>query len=290
MGRNRDEYGRFKRGPRPRSQPDAKKPIVGMVERDGDVRAFVTDDVKTRTIQPLVDAHVLPESMVYTDEAQYSLLSRTGYEHRRAAMYTRTRSRGSGACLRTAVYHSVGRATYVNEYAFRYNHRDDDCSAPSRSGSARCVGEARKLLALGSASPRTSLAHKRRFTDAKPAPEHHSPFPTLATLRCVDSCNFHLVATPEGLVTPFANMIERTTSAVCCTGTREAIRLDVARTLRVAAYPSHDHHHHHHRRDADPHVRVRHVYDAAGLAQKCQRSPARSSRRRRCMLGCSTAA
>ncbi len=62
-GRARDEYGRFKRGPRPRSQPDAKKPIVGMVERDGDVRAFVGRDYLQ---------------------------------------------------------------TYVNEYAFRYNHRDDD--------------------------------------------------------------------------------------------------------------------------------------------------------------------
>ena len=142
VGCNRDEYGRFKRGPRPRSQPDAKKPIVGMVERDGDVRAFVTDDVKTRTIQPLVDAHVLPESMVYTDEArQYGLLKRTGYEHRRIRhkarvyvdgdVHTNT-IEGFWSLLKNGirgVYHSVGRdylQTYVNEYAFRYNHRDDD--------------------------------------------------------------------------------------------------------------------------------------------------------------------
>ena len=139
--RPRDEFGRVKRGPRPRGQPDAKKPIVGMVERGGDVRAWVTPHVKTRTIQPLVDAHILPETMVYTDEArQYGLLARTGYEHRRVQhkarvyvdgdVHTNT-IEGFWSLLKNGirgVYHSVGAGylqSYVDEYAFRYNHRDD---------------------------------------------------------------------------------------------------------------------------------------------------------------------
>ena len=139
--RPRDEYGRIKRGPRQRSRPDAKKPIVGMVERGGNVRAWVTPDAKTRTIQPLVTEHVMPETMVYTDEAlQYGLVSRNGYQHRRIQhkakvyvngdVHTNT-IEGFWSLLKNGirgVYHSVGSGylqTYVNEYTFRYNHRND---------------------------------------------------------------------------------------------------------------------------------------------------------------------
>jgi transposase-like protein len=81
--RPRDEYGRFKRGPRPGFQ-DKKRPVVGMVERNGRVRAWATNDRRTSTIRPLVEAHVMPETMVFTDEAkQYDLLPRYGYPHKR---------------------------------------------------------------------------------------------------------------------------------------------------------------------------------------------------------------
>ena len=139
--RPRDEYGRIKRGPRARNRPDAKKPIVGMVERGGSVKAWVTPDVKTRTIQPLMTEHVLPATMVYTDEArQYGLVSRNGYGHRRIQhkariyvdgdVHTNT-IEGFWSLLKNGVrgvYHSVGNGylqSYVDEYTFRYNHRND---------------------------------------------------------------------------------------------------------------------------------------------------------------------
>ena len=69
-----------RRGPRKRTDPTAKKPIVGMVERGGSVKAWVTSDVKSRTIRPLMQEHVLPASMVFTDEAhQYGLVGRSAF-------------------------------------------------------------------------------------------------------------------------------------------------------------------------------------------------------------------
>ena len=103
---------------------------------------FVTEDTKTRTIRPLVDAHVLPASMVYTDEAaQYGLLRRNGYPHRRVHhaahvyvdgdVHTNT-IEGFWSLLKNGIrgaHRAVGAdylQDYVNEYAFRYNHRDDE--------------------------------------------------------------------------------------------------------------------------------------------------------------------
>ena len=113
-----------------------------MVERGGQVKAWVTDDVKTRTIRPLMEGHVMPASMVFTDEAgQYGLVRQSGYQHRRVNhsaliyvdgdVHTNT-IEGFWSLPKNGirgVYHSVGEdylQTYVNEYTFRYNHRKDE--------------------------------------------------------------------------------------------------------------------------------------------------------------------
>ena len=73
-----------RKGARLSSDPTAKKPVVGMVERGGDVKAWVAPNVRSATIRPLMEAHVMPASMVYTDEArQYGLVRRAGFPHRR---------------------------------------------------------------------------------------------------------------------------------------------------------------------------------------------------------------
>ncbi len=137
----RPRFGQPRRGPRSRSDPTAKKPVVGMVERGGNVRAWVTSDVTTRTIRPLVEGHVLPASMVFTDDAgQYGLVHRSGYQHQRVNhsakvyvdgdVHTNT-IEGFWSLLKNGIrgaHHSVGAGhlqSYVNEYTFRYNHRDD---------------------------------------------------------------------------------------------------------------------------------------------------------------------
>jgi transposase len=118
-----------------------KTPIVGMVQRKGEVRAYVAADVKSDTLNGLVKEHVLPKSIVFTDEfTAYSGIAARGYQHRRinhaenvyvvGDTHTNTIEgfwslikRGIGG-----VYHNVGRhylQTYLNEYSFRYNRRFD---------------------------------------------------------------------------------------------------------------------------------------------------------------------
>ena len=131
-----------RKGARLSSDPTAKKPVLGMVERGGDVKAWVAPNVRSATIRPLMEAHVMPASMVYTDEArQYGLVRRSGFEHRRinhsanvyveGDVHTNT-IEGFWSLLKNGIrgaHRMVGAGylqDYVNEYAFRYNHRDDD--------------------------------------------------------------------------------------------------------------------------------------------------------------------
>lgn len=108
----RPRHRQSRPGPRSRLDPTAQKPVVGMVERDGNLKTWVTDDVSTKTIRPLMQAHIMPAATVFTDDAgQYRLVASAGYAHSRinhsAKVYvegtsTRTPSRGSGCCSRTA--------------------------------------------------------------------------------------------------------------------------------------------------------------------------------------------
>jgi len=63
-----------------------KTPVVGLVQRKGSVRAFVTADVKRDTLHGLIKEHVMPSNLVFTDEhPSYDGLARTKYNfhHRR---------------------------------------------------------------------------------------------------------------------------------------------------------------------------------------------------------------
>jgi transposase-like protein len=121
-----------------------KAVVMGIVERKGRVTARVTKDVKARTLMPMlwkrVEAHA--GHMVYTDElASYNLLPKLGYGHQTvrhsakvyvdAAAHTNT-IEGFWSLVKNGirgVYHAVGHQhlqTYLNEYVFRYNHREDE--------------------------------------------------------------------------------------------------------------------------------------------------------------------
>jgi transposase len=118
-----------------------KTPVVGMVQRKGQVRAFVAADVKSDTLRGLIKEHVLPRTMVFIDDFKsYNGIGARGYTHQRinhsekvyvnGDVHTNTIEgfwslikRGIGG-----VYHNVGRhylQTYLNEYSFRYNLRFD---------------------------------------------------------------------------------------------------------------------------------------------------------------------
>lgn len=137
----RPRHRQSRPGPRSKTDPTAKTPVVGMVERGGEVRAFVTPDVKSKTIRPLLSAYIMPSTTVFTDDAmQYSPRTMKGYPHRRinhsarvyvdGNVHTNT-IEGFWSLLKNGIrgtYHAVGSdylQSYVDEYAFRYNHRKD---------------------------------------------------------------------------------------------------------------------------------------------------------------------
>ena len=132
------------RRPGKRGRGAAGKTIVaGVVERGGKVRARVVSDVKAATLLPNIQANVLPDATVYSDDLQsYNGLTRMGYSHRVIPhslgvyvlgkdIHTNTID-GFWSQLKRSIdgtYHHVTPAYlqgYVNEYAFRYSHRKDD--------------------------------------------------------------------------------------------------------------------------------------------------------------------
>jgi transposase-like protein len=118
-----------------------KTAVVGVVERKGKIKAVVVPDTKKNTINKIVENQIEVGATVHTDEyASYNDLTKKGYDHKRILhsseiyvigdVHTNT-IEGFWALVKngiTGVYHQVGKAylqSYVNEYAFRYNHRND---------------------------------------------------------------------------------------------------------------------------------------------------------------------
>jgi transposase len=133
--RRKGKTGRSGRGDR------KKTPVFGIVERGGRVVASKVPDASAMSLMPQIEKRVLPESVVYTDEWRgYGRLERSGYEHRRihhaqeiwvmGDVHTNT-IEGFWSLVKRGIagtHHSVSAKWlqgYLNEYAWRYNHRDD---------------------------------------------------------------------------------------------------------------------------------------------------------------------
>jgi transposase-like protein len=120
---------------------DDKVAVLGMVERGGNVYALPVRSVKGPTLCDEIEMRILPPSHIYTDTLRsYNDLKPRGYRHTRinhsAGVYvvgnvhTNTIEgfwslvkRGIGG-----VYHAVSAKHlqgYLNEYAWRYNHRNE---------------------------------------------------------------------------------------------------------------------------------------------------------------------
>lgn len=116
--------------------------ILGMVERGGRVRARVIENRGSVVLGREVGTHVLPTSMLYTDEWDACKRVRQEYKgHKRIKhlaniyvdgdVHTNT-IEGFWGLFKNGVrgvYHSVSKEylqSYLNEYTFRYNHRNDD--------------------------------------------------------------------------------------------------------------------------------------------------------------------
>jgi len=124
-----------------------KQPVFGMAQRksakkarDGKIVAQVVPDATSRTLLPKVRGGVDPKATVYTDEwKSYDPLGRMGYQHSTVQhsqhiyvsgdVHTNT-IEGFWSLLQrgiSGVYHGVSGKhlqSYLDEYTFRYNHRD----------------------------------------------------------------------------------------------------------------------------------------------------------------------
>ena len=133
--------GKRRGGKRGRGAP-GKTVVAGAVERRGRVVAVKAENVRAATLLPFIREHVLPRTNVYTDELpSYNRLRAHGYVHRRihhasriyvaGTVHTNT-IEGFWSLLKrgiSGVYHAVSEKylqSYLNEYAFRYNHRNDE--------------------------------------------------------------------------------------------------------------------------------------------------------------------
>jgi len=118
-----------------------KQPVWGALERGGRVVARVVPDTTKRTLLPHVIERVMPRSTVYTDEATaYDALTGMGFGHKRvhhaAKVYVEgnvhvNTLEGFWSLVKQGiggVYHSISSKhlqSYLSEYAWRYNRRND---------------------------------------------------------------------------------------------------------------------------------------------------------------------
>jgi transposase len=130
---------------RKRYDNEVKKTMVfGAVQRGGQVRATVIPNSSGQTLDKAVQTYVVPDSMLFTDEwGGYNTVGKKMRAHRRIRhaeriyvdgdVHTQT-IEGFWALVKNGIrgsYHSVSRKWlqgYLNEYAWRYNRRNEDGS------------------------------------------------------------------------------------------------------------------------------------------------------------------
>lgn len=118
---------------------NSKTPVVGMVERGGDLHAVVTSDTGSATLMGLVRKHIDIDATIYTDEHMpYRTLPKIGYKHESVNHGTKEFVNGM-ASTNTAesfwshlkrgidgIYHHVSPKhlqKYCDEYSYRWNTR-----------------------------------------------------------------------------------------------------------------------------------------------------------------------
>ena len=120
---------------------DQKVPVFGMVERKGRVRAYPVPNVSSAQLITGIRKNVQAGSIVYTDTfASYRAMKHEMFDHRQinhsdgiyvsGDIHTNT-IEGFWSLVKRGIsgtHHAVSRKWlqgYLNEYVWRYNHRDD---------------------------------------------------------------------------------------------------------------------------------------------------------------------
>lgn len=116
-----------------------KVPVLGAVERGGEVRAKVSDTASTRRAKAFLSTAMALESVLHTDESGiyrwtdkqmvHETVNHGQREYARGLVTTNTIEGFWGQMKRSidGTYHCVSRKylqAYVDEFAFRYSHRD----------------------------------------------------------------------------------------------------------------------------------------------------------------------
>lgn len=133
-------FGGRKSGKRGRGA-EGKTPVVGMVERNGMLEVRKVENTTRKTIIPIVVSNVQQGAQIFTDEYPvYKCLPSFGFNH--STIQHSEQIYVMGNCHTNTiegfwslakngikgVYHSVSSKYlqyYLDEYAFRYNHRKD---------------------------------------------------------------------------------------------------------------------------------------------------------------------
>lgn len=119
---------------------DSKTPVLGVVERNGEVRAKITDTASTRRAKEFLYGNMKRTSTLYTDESaiyiwtgkhgiEHDTVNHRRYEYARGDVCTNTIEGFWGQLKRSinGTYHHVSRKhmqLYVDEFVFRYNLRN----------------------------------------------------------------------------------------------------------------------------------------------------------------------
>ena len=76
-------FGGHRKGKRGRGAA-GKVPVFGLLKRGGKVYARVIPDVKSRTLKPILERKIVPDSIVYSDTlSSYNVLDVAGFRHLR---------------------------------------------------------------------------------------------------------------------------------------------------------------------------------------------------------------
>jgi len=122
-------------------EPNPKKAVVSLVERDGRVASFHVANVTAKTVRPIIVTNVNRASVLMTDEAPiykgvgkefaaHRAVNHSANEYARLGGYIHTNTAENFYSILkrgiTGVYHSVSEAhlhRYLAEFDFRYNNR-----------------------------------------------------------------------------------------------------------------------------------------------------------------------
>jgi transposase-like protein len=143
-----------------------ERTVFAMVERQGKVVARHVGGANMVQIEPQMTEHILPGTMIFTDQSPvYQGLRKRGYPHGRinhsakiyvlGDIHTQT-VEGFFSLLKSGirgVYHSVSSKwlqSYLDEYAWRYNHREH--TERGTGERRKPIGEAKFRLLLARAA------------------------------------------------------------------------------------------------------------------------------------------